>query len=63
MTLGDDHPDGPDIIRDTVWTEAITAMAMEAELAFDRPAPRFGEIQTDEKLDAVVRRDTTPNRE
>lgn len=42
----DEHPDG----------DAITAMALEAELAFDRPAPRFGEITTDTKLDSVIAR-------
>lgn len=31
-------------------------MALEAELAFDRPAPRFGEITTDPKLDTVLAR-------
>lgn len=55
-STSDEHPDGPDPIRDLVWESAITAMAKEAELAFDRPAPRFGEISTDAKLDAVVAR-------
>jgi hypothetical protein len=46
----DEHPDGPDPIRDMVWGEALTG------LAFDRPLPRFGEISTDAKLDNVVAR-------
>jgi hypothetical protein len=46
----DEHPDGPDPIRDMVWGEALTG------LAFDRPLPRFGEVATDDKLDNVVAR-------
>lgn len=53
----DEHPDGPDPIRDMVWGEAVTAMALEAELAFERPPARFGEIRTDAKLDEVVARE------
>ena len=60
MSLSDDHPDGPDPIRDMVWGDAITGMALEAELAFERPHTRFGETTTDPELDAVVRRDSTP---
>lgn len=59
MGLGDDHPDGPDPLRDSVWEEAVTAMALEAELAFERPPFRFGEIRTDAKLDAVLQREET----
>lgn len=44
----DDHPDGPDPIRDMVWDEAMQGL--------NRPTAGFGEIITDTKLDAVVAR-------
>ena len=70
----DEHPDGPDPIRDMVWEEAIMRLRPEPECCgtpslcggpfgtadspgcFESPAPRFGEITTDYKLDNVVAR-------
>lgn len=61
--VGDDHPDGPDIIRDLVWGTALQNMALSEEvpehLLFERRAPIWGEQTTDIKLDAVVRREGT----
>jgi hypothetical protein len=61
--IGDDHPDGPDVIRDLVWGTALQNLPLEDEvpehLLFERPAPLWGEQKTDIKLDAVVRREDT----
>lgn len=64
--IGDDHPDGPDPIRDLVWGTALQNMQLEDEvpehLLFQRPEARWGQQKTDIKLDAVVRReDTVPD--
>lgn len=61
--IGDDHPDGPDLIRDLVWGTALQNLPLVEEvpehLLFERPALQWGEQRTDEKLDAVVRREDT----
>lgn len=61
--LGDDHPDGPDLIRDLVWGTALQNMALEEEvpehLLFERPPLLWGQQPTDIKLDAVVRQEDT----
>lgn len=61
--IGDDHPDGPDVIRDLVWGTALQNLPLVEEvpehLLFERPAPQWGEQTMDLKLDAVVRREDT----
>lgn len=61
----DDHPDGPDFIRDLVWGTALQNMELvdepPEEFLFERPEQRWGCITTDEKLDAVVRREDESN--
>lgn len=61
--IGDDHPDGPDLIRDLVWGTALQNLPLVEEppeqLLFERPALQWGEQTTDLKLDAVVRREDT----
>jgi hypothetical protein len=64
--IGDDHPDGPDLIRDLVWGTALQNLQLEDEvpehLLFQRPGLLWGQQTTDPKLDAVVRReDTAPD--
>lgn len=62
--IGNDHPDGPDELRDLVWMTALHGLKkpveeLPEELLFERPSIRFGEIQTDAKLDRLLGLEST----
>lgn len=61
---GDDHPDGPDLIRDLVWMTALHGLTEPKEeppedYLFEKPPPIPGATGLDQKLDVVLERDTT----
>lgn len=63
--VGDDHPEGPDPIRDLVWGTALWNMGLVDEvpehMLFERPGQIPLATGLDQKLDAVLRREDTAN--